>query len=84
MSITSPCISVCVTDPTSDLCYGGARTTNDIAKWSSLTDKEKLETIEKGRSRMDGWQLESFDKAYKQKIETGLSPIKEQKLQDEE
>ena len=45
---------------------------------------KKLETIEKGRSRMDGWQLESFDKAYKQKIETGLSPIKEQKLQDEE
>ncbi len=48
MSITSPCISVCVTDPTSDLCYGCARTTNEIAKWSSLTDKEKLETIGKG------------------------------------
>ena len=69
MAITSPCINVCVTDPDSDLCYGCARTTNEIAKWSSLTDKEKLETIEKGRSRMDGWQLESFDKAYKQKIE---------------
>ena len=30
---------------------------------------------------MDGWQLEAFDKAYIQKKETGLSPIKEQKLQ---
>ena len=27
--------------------------------------------------------IEAFDKAYKQKVETGLSPIKEQKLQDE-
>ena len=33
---------------------------------------------------MDGWQLETFDRAYKQKKETGLSPIKEQKLQSED
>jgi len=83
MSITSPCISVCVTDPTSDLCYGCARTTPEIKKWSSFSDEEKLANIEKQRSRMDGWQLKSFDKAYKQKAETGLSPIKKQKLQDE-
>ena len=83
MSITSPCISVCVTDPTSDICYGCARTTNEIKKCSSFSDEEKLANIKKQRSRMDGWQLESFDKAYKQKVETGLSPIKEQKLQDE-
>ena len=84
MNITSPCISVCVTDPASDLCYGCARTTSEIKKWSSFSDEEKLANIEKQRNRMDGWQLKSFDKAYKQKIETGLSPIKEQKLQDEE
>ncbi len=83
MSITSPCISVCVTDPTSDLCYGCARTTPEIKKWSSFSDEEKLANIEKQRNRMDGWQLKSFDKAYKQKVETGLSPIKKQKLQDE-
>jgi len=83
MSITSPCISVCVTDPTSDLCYGCARTTPEIKKWSSFSDEDKLANIEKQRSRMDGWQLKSFDKAYKQKVETGLSPIKKQKLQDE-
>ncbi len=83
MSITSPCISVCVTDPTSDLCYGCARTTPEIKKWSSFSDEEKLANLEKQRSRMDGWQLKSFDKAYKQKVETGLSPIKKQKLQDE-
>ena len=32
---------------------------------------------------MDGWQLKAFDKAYQQKVETGKSPIKEQKLQNE-
>ena len=33
---------------------------------------------------MDGWQLEAFDRAYKQKKETGLSPIKERKLQSDD
>jgi len=84
MTIPSPCISVCVTDPGSDLCYGCARTTPEIAKWSKYTNEEKKEVIEVSRSRMDGWQLEAFDNAYKQKIETGLSPIKEQKLQNKE
>jgi hypothetical protein len=40
--------------------------------------------VEASMSRMDGWQLESFQKAYKQKIETGLSPIKKQKLQNDD
>ena len=31
---------------------------------------------------MDGWQQKSFDIAYKEKVETGTSPIKKQKLQD--
>jgi hypothetical protein len=31
---------------------------------------------------MDGWQLKAFDKAYQQKVDTGKSPIREQKLQD--
>ena len=41
MTIPSPCISVCVTDPGSDLCYGCGRTTPEIAKWSKFTDEEK-------------------------------------------
>ena len=66
MTIPSPCISVCVTDPGSDLCYGCARTTPEIAKWSKFTDEEKKQVIEISRSRMSGWQLEAFDKAYKE------------------
>ena len=81
MTIPSPCISVCVTDPGSDLCYGCARTTPEIAKWSKFTDEEKKQVIEISRSRMSGWQLEAFDKAYKEILETGSSPIKKQKLQ---
>ena len=84
MTIPSPCISVCVTDPDSDLCYGCARTTPEIAKWSKYTDEEKKQVIEISRSRMSGWQLEAFNKAYKEKVETGTSPIKKQKLQDKE
>ena len=59
MTIPSPCISVCVTDPGSDLCYGCARTTPEIAKWSKFTDEEKKQVIEISRSRMSGWQLEA-------------------------
>ena len=83
MAIVSPCINVCVTDPNSDLCYGCARTTYEIKKWSSYSDKEQADVIQAGRSRMDGWQLKAFDKAYQQKVETGKSPIKEQTLLNE-
>ena len=83
MAIVSPCINVCVTDPNSDLCYWCARTTDEIKKWSSYSDKEQADVIQAGRSRMDGWQLKAFDKAYQQKVETGKSPIKEQKLLNE-
>ena len=83
MSIVSPCINVCVTDPNSDLCYGCARTTSEIAKWSSYSDEEQIEVINRSMSRMDGWQLQSFQKAYEQKKETGMSPIKEKKLQSD-
>ena len=83
MTIVSPCINVCVTDPNSDLCYGCARTTEEITKWSSYSDQEQRDVIKSGRLRMDGWQLKAFDKAYQQKVETGKSPIREQKLQNE-
>ena len=33
---------------------------------------------------MSGWQLEAFDKAYKEILETGSSTIKKQKLQNKQ
>ena len=82
MSVVSPCINVCVSDPETDLCYGCSRTTKEIKECSKYSDQEQLEVIRISRSRMDGWQQKSFDKAYKEKVETGTSPIKKQKLQD--
>ena len=78
MTVTSPCINVCVTDPDTDLCYGCSRTSKEIKEWSKYNDEEQLKVIEISRNRMDGWQR----KAYKEKVETGTSPLKKQKLQD--
>ena len=82
MAITSPCINVCVTDPDSDLCYGCARTTPEIAKWSKYTDEEQIQIIEISRSRMDGWQLEAFNRAYKKKKRNRIKSYKRTKASD--
>ncbi len=37
----SPCIKICVIDPTSRLCVGCARTLDEIATWGSLTDGQR-------------------------------------------
>ena len=76
MTITSPCINVCVTDPDTDLCYGCSRTSKEIKEWSKYNNEEQLKVIEISRNRMDGWQRKAFDKAYKEKVETGTSPLK--------
>ena len=36
--VPSPCISVCVIDPGTDLCAGCLRTLDEIAAWSVLDD----------------------------------------------
>ena len=36
-------------------------------------DKWKLENLKEIRSRMMGWQLDSFEKSYKFKCENGVS-----------
>ena len=82
MSIISPCINVCVTDPETDLCYGCSRTTKEITEWSKYNDEEQSKVIEISRKRMDESQRKAFDKAYKEKIEIGTGLLKKQKLQD--
>ena len=58
------------------------RLPKEIKEWSKYNDEEQLQVIEISRNRMDGWQRKAFDKAYKEKVETGTSPLKKQKLQD--
>lgn len=37
----SPCISVCVLDPDSELCEGCGRTLDEISQWSRMTEEQR-------------------------------------------
>ena len=81
--IVSPCMSVCKTDPISGFCYGCGRTDEDKRIWKDreTTDEWKISNLESLRNRLNGWQLEAFDKSYNFKKETGISLIKQKLLQ---
>tara|TARA_B100000029_G_C16884994_1_gene708138 strand:+ start:64 stop:312 length:249 start_codon:yes stop_codon:yes gene_type:complete len=74
----SPCISICKTDPVTGYCYGCGRNNEEKIKWKNenTTDEWKFENLKVIRSRLNGWQLESFDKSYKNKVENGKSLFK--------
>ena len=81
--IVSPCMSVCKTDPISGFCYGCGRTDEDKRVWKDpeTPDEWKISNLESLRNRLNGWQLEAFDKSYAFKKETGISLIKKKLLQ---
>jgi len=74
----SPCISICKTDPLTGYCYGCGRNNEDKIKWKDENTSEewKIQNLKTIRSRLNGWQLESFDESYKHKIKSGLSLFK--------
>jgi predicted Fe-S protein YdhL (DUF1289 family) len=41
MDIVSPCIKVCVIDPSTGLCAGCGRTLPEIARWRDLDHEER-------------------------------------------
>ncbi|MGU3576427.1 DUF1289 domain-containing protein [Brucellaceae bacterium C25G] len=43
--ITSPCVLVCNIDDQTGLCLGCARTLQEIARWSTMSDIQKKEVI---------------------------------------
>ena len=73
--IVSPCISICKSDPVTGFCYGFARNSEEKIKWKDkdTTDEWKSKNLIEIRSRIKGWQLESFNKSYKFKCENGIS-----------
>ena len=81
--VTSPCISVCKTDPISGFCYGCGRSNDEKKTWKdeNTTNDWKLSNIEELRSRLNGWQLEAFNESYKSKQDSGLSLIKKKLLE---
>ena len=77
--IVSPCISICRTDPRTGYCYGCARTNEEKKMWKNENTKFiwKKENLELLIQRMSGWQLETFQQSYSNKIKTGLSLYKQ-------
>ena len=78
--IISPCISICKTDPVTGYCYGCGRNNNDKNMWKDekTTDDWKKNNLTKIKKRLNGWQLKSFKKSYKNKIENGISLFKKE------
>ena len=81
--IISPCISICKTDPVTGCCYGCARTNEEKKKWKdeNISDEWKLENLNKIKSRMQGWQLSSFEESYRHKINKVISLFKKKNLE---
>ena len=52
--ILSPCIKVCVMDPARRVCVGCGRTLDEIARWGSMSDGERAETMKSLPSRLLG------------------------------
>tara|TARA_Y100000590_G_scaffold302364_1_gene340864 strand:- start:438 stop:719 length:282 start_codon:yes stop_codon:yes gene_type:complete len=82
--ITSPCISICRTDPRTGFCYGCARTDEEKKIWKDekTTVVWKKENLNLLIQRMSGWQLETFKESYSNKIKTGLSIFKQNLIKD--
>ena len=82
--ITSPCISICRTDPVTGFCYGCARTNDEKKQWKdeNSTDKWKEENLKIIIARMKGWQLETFKESYEHKKNKGVSLFKKSLLKN--
>ena len=82
--IISPCISICRTDPKTGYCYGCGRSNDEKKIWKAeeTTDEWKENNIKEIRSRLTGWQLESFNESYEYKIQNGISLFKKKLLNE--
>ena len=78
--IISPCISICKTDPVTGLCYGCARNNEEKRMWKdeNTSDEWKIKNLEEIKSRLSGWQLDSFKQSYNNKIKEGISLFKKE------
>ena len=84
--VTSPCISICKTDPLSGFCYGCGRTNEEKNTWKdeNTSNEWKIKNLEDLKNRLSDWQLKAFEESYKSKVETGLSLIKKKLLEKTE
>ncbi len=68
--IISPCISICKTDPLTGFCYGCGRNEEDKKKWKdpNTSDEWKKNNLTVIKTRLNGWQLDSFVESYENKV----------------
>ena len=66
-----------------DFCYGCARNSEEKLQWKdkNTSDNWKLKNLTEIKSRMKGWQLESFEKSYNYKCKHGISLEKKRKME---
>jgi predicted Fe-S protein YdhL (DUF1289 family) len=79
----SPCISICRTDPVTGYCYGCARTNDEKKLWKKENTRNqwKEENLKLIISRMQGWQLNTFNESYEHKKNKGISLFKKEQLE---
>ena len=82
--IISPCISICKTEPITGYCYGCARTNEEKKIWKDekTSDVWKKENLNLIKTRMKGWQLDTFNESYKNKVKEGISLYKKNNSQE--
>ena len=82
--VVSPCISICRTDPVTGYCYGCARTNEEKKLWKNDNTEIqwKEENLKLIISRMQGWQLETFEESYNHKKDKGISLFKKNQLEN--
>ena len=84
IKVISPCISICKTDPVTGYCYGCARTNEEKRLWKDENTKKqwKEENLKLIITRLQGWQLETFEESYSHKKNKGISLFKKNQLED--
>jgi 2-hydroxychromene-2-carboxylate isomerase len=56
--LRSPCVNVCVLDPARSVCRGCGRTLDEIARWSSMSDAERDEIMDRLAARAVDWYFD--------------------------
>jgi uncharacterized protein len=51
LDIPSPCVGICRLDPTTGLCLGCMRTSDEIAAWPRASHVQRLQIVDQLRAR---------------------------------
>ncbi len=52
-TVSSPCIGVCEMDPAAGICIGCGRTLDEIARWRSMREEERLCLMQSLKARLE-------------------------------